>query len=89
MKKYVCEVCRGKGAVTTMTDEQQNGARVEPGYWFKNEQCPACVVKGYTPFVMAREPDDEAIVDAVKPVETKIEVVNAGITEVVSGSNPV
>jgi hypothetical protein len=89
MKRYVCEVCHGAGSVTTITDEPQDGPRAEPDYWFKSDQCPSCVTKGYTPFVIARTPDDEAIVEAVKPVETKIEVTNANPEEMVSGSGSV
>jgi hypothetical protein len=86
MKRYVCEVCYGRGKVTTLTDEQQVGFGAEPGYWFRSDHCPSCVAKGYTPFVVARTPDDEAIVEAIKQ---KIEVVNVSSEQVVSGSSDV
>jgi len=76
MKKYVCEMCRGNGWVWSCDMEGK-------------DDCSLCVKKGYTPFIMAREPNDEAIVQAIKPEPVKEEVVNASPEQVVSGSSQV
>lgn len=64
MKKYVCEGCHGKGTqeefvMTSTTDFDF----YEP---VKLCPCALCVAKGYTPFIMAKTPEDDQLVDAVK-----------------------
>lgn len=75
---YVCNLCRGLGEIWTIDGEDES-----------TKPCPLCVAKGFAPFVMAKTPEDEAIIQALRPEPVKEEVEDAGVVQVVSGSSQV
>ena len=82
MKKYVCEGCRGTGK----QEELVSTPTVDFDFYEPVKYCPCslCAVKGYTSFVMAKTPEDDQLIDAIK--KGRINIVSAVVVVTVKAS---